>query len=87
MGSKQVHLAYLGLLVLLSMTVYMSYMELGFGNELLAYGFAILKSLIILIVFMSFSKESIVSKLYFYMALFGILLIVVFVMDDLTFRL
>lgn len=86
MGSKSVHLAYLGLLVLLSMTVYMSYMELGFGNELLAYGFAILKSLIILIVFMSFSKENIVSKLYFYMALFGILLIVVFVMDDLVFR-
>ncbi|WP_408098980.1 hypothetical protein ACJVC5_08685 [Peredibacter sp. HCB2-198] len=86
MGSKIVHLAYIGLLLLLFMTVSLSYLELGYGNELLAYGFAILKSLIILIVFMSLLKENVISKVYFYMALFGILLIVVFVMDDLVYR-
>ncbi|WPU66061.1 cytochrome C oxidase subunit IV family protein [Peredibacter starrii] len=86
MENKSVHLAYFGLLALLAMTVSMSYLELGFGNELLAYGFATLKALIILIVFMSLTKEHIISKVYFYMALFGILLIVVFVMDDLVFR-
>lgn len=84
--AKHVHLSFLGLLLLLATTIWVSYFHLGVINEFMTYFFAIAKSLIILFVFMGFAKTSNISRLYFYLALSGVLLLVVLALDDVLMR-
>lgn len=84
--AKHVHFSFLGLLLLLGTTIWVSYFHLGLMNEFMTYFFATAKSLIILFVFMGFAKTSDISRLYFYLGLSGVFLLAALVLDDVLFR-
>jgi len=84
--TKNIHFGFLALLCLLGLTVFLSYAPLGAWKEVVAYAFASLKALIILLVFMKFMKSGEVSLTYFALGFLALLILVIFVMDDLVFR-
>jgi caa(3)-type oxidase subunit IV len=77
---------YLSLLVVLAVTFGVSFLKLGFANDLLAWAFAVIKALLILYGFMHFRRELENSKIYFIVCLLTLLLLVIGVLDDLLFR-
>ena len=84
-SSKPYHLAYAGLLLLLGITVGVSFLQIP-HKELISYGFATLKALLILFVFMKFHQTNFTSKLYFVLGFVGVANLILYVMNDLLFR-
>lgn len=78
--------AYLCLSVLLGLTFLVSFAELGLLNDVLAWGLAALKALIILFVFMHYRRELESSRIYFLLGLFMSVLLLVGMLDDVLFR-
>lgn len=79
MQTRAIHLAYLSLLLILGLTV-----ALSFPFSL--YVFAIIKSLIILFFFMHIQRSDEASRLYIFLAVALMAIIIVGVWDDIAFR-
>jgi caa(3)-type oxidase subunit IV len=77
---------YITLLVILAATFCASFINLGPGNEILAWAFGVMKAVVILFGFMHFRRELESSKIYFLVGLLTVLLLVVGMLDDVLFR-
>ena len=78
--------AYVTLLVFLGFTFGVSFLPLGYANDILAWFFALAKAFVIFTVFMKYRREYDDSRIYFILGLLTILLLLVGVIDDVLFR-
>ena len=79
MTAKQIHLAYAALLLVLLVTVFVHF-------PFSLYLFALIKSMIILTVFMKLNQTDEASKIYLIIAVATLAVMGLFVWDDLYFR-
>lgn len=79
MKTKDLHLAYMGLIILLTLTILVSF-------PYSMYLFATLKASLIVIFFMRISKSENASKLYMFIALALMGIILIGTLDDVVLR-
>jgi caa(3)-type oxidase subunit IV len=84
--TKHIHLNFLALLLLLASTIAFSFLGPDSLKEYSTYGFAILKSLLILFIFMGIGHTRKLSLLYAVLALITLGILITFVLDDVMFR-
>lgn len=85
--SLRLHLtAYLGLLLLLGLTIGVHVLDLKNGSLMISLGIAVLKGALIGMVFMGFRRAQGMVRLYAIAGLFWFFLLLGFVMNDLLTR-
>lgn len=79
METRSIHLAYVSLLILLGLTTLLHF-------PMSLYFFAGLKALVILYIFMGFRKTDEPSKIFMFLALVTLAVMILFIYDDVAFR-
>lgn len=84
--TKHIHLSFIALLVLLFLTIGFAFYGPESLKEYSTYGFALLKSAIILFIFMKVGQTHKISLIYMLLALVTLGLLILFILDDVLFR-